>query len=613
MSAREGNPREHPAIRPNEHSATDEYSRTAAARESEMSVFLGRVGEAILARQGSELSEELLGAFVRQVEGLLRLVVRRTEGNALTVAGASPSPASTMPRGRIPVTAGKEHPVAEALLDCKQVSVPAGSYSDLFPGDLETWLQGRGFTVLPIEGTRGPVGVAILQSEGGQLAREQIQQASRLLPAIAAVMETTGGGGLPSFDLLERLAAAAVGIERAGSMPEVYHHLARACGRIAEPGLAVVWSYDERSSSLSVAARYAASPAFDAEELLPVLEQVARIALEHGAGVGPASLEEITGEEVGFAGLRALGLPMRHLDEMLGVVVVVLDAPEPRALEVAERACRVLASMGALAAENARFNERAGEMRKHIASLEDELVRRERLAAVGELSAKLAHEIKSPLSAIGGFARRIERSLPDEDPSREHARIIVREATRLEGMLEEHLSLASEPKRRIAMVDINQVVRDSVRLLKDDLLSRGLFLEETYSDGLPQLLLDADRMRQVIINMLRNAIDWTRDGDTVRIETFKQGDHVLIEIANTGEKPSGEILEDLFTPFATGKPGGTGLGLAVARQIIHEHQGEIGVRSEGDWGAIFTISLPISVNRDRRKRQRRSGKDRRGK
>jgi len=240
------------------------------------------------------------------------------------------------------------------------------------------------------------------------------------------------------------------------------------------------------------------------------------------------------------------------------------------------------------------------------------LVEAERLASLGELSGKLVDELRSPVAAISSFARRVDRRLQRGDPSREDMSIICREAARLEELLSQQAQVSKPGKLRLAMQPVTQIVHEAVALIRGELTGRGVFLEETYADQMPELLLDGDRMKHIVLNILRSSLEAVTDGDTIRIETLREGDRVLLEIAHTGVQVPGEILDQLFVPFATAGPAGAGLGLAIAHQVIKEHGGEISVRTEGEWGAIFTISLPIRANQERRRAQdRRGSRDRR--
>jgi signal transduction histidine kinase len=220
--------------------------------------------------------------------------------------------------------------------------------------------------------------------------------------------------------------------------------------------------------------------------------------------------------------------------------------------------------------------------------------------------------MRQPLRAIARFAERFEEELPAEDPAKAEAALVVREVQKLEDLLAREAKKVAAGAPRLAVRQLNEIVHESVLLLREELMGRGVFLEETYSDQIPELLLDGERIRHVMVNILQDSLDAVRDGDTIRIETLRDGDRVLLEVANTGQQAPGEILERLFVPFSVARPAGKGLGLAIAQQIIQEHGGEISVRSEGEWRAIFTVSLPVRENQERRGgKDRRGGRDRR--
>ena len=224
----------------------------------------------------------------------------------------------------------------------------------------------------------------------------------------------------------------------------------------------------------------------------------------------------------------------------------------------------------------------------------------------------MAHEIRNPLSAVGGFARRIQRSLAEGDPNAEYAAVIVREIQRLEGILTEQLEFARLSRPRLAQVELGALVRETLQLVRDEAEAKGVQILEEHAKDLPQVLLDRDKVKQVLLNILNNALSAVTRGQRIQIRTERAGGDLRLEIANDGEPLPGEILESLFVPFATTKAGGSGLGLAVAYQIVKEHGGEIQVRSHAPWSVIFTVSFPIRENQDRRALlERRRGRERR--
>jgi signal transduction histidine kinase len=364
----------------------------------------------------------------------------------------------------------------------------------------------------------------------------------------------------------------------------------------------VAWLYDASAERLRLSSTFGGgSPEFDAQ-LARMGEQALRALRSHGpvSGADPET------------GASFLCAPMIAFDEPLGALAV----GEPRGGRAfggdEEAFLRTIASQCALATQNAHLCDRERDAMRRLQETQGMLMQTERLAALGELSAKVAHEIRNPLSAIGGFARRIEKALPETDPNASYAAIITREIRRLETILTEQLEFARSPQPRLVMIDLNDVVRETMTLIREETEKIGVELLEAYESRIPPMLLDADRVKQVLLNILKNAAASTRKGQRIRVRTRASEGWAQIEIANDGERLAGEILEQLFVPFATGRNQGCGLGLAVADQIVKEHGGEIRVRSDEEWSVVFTVSLPIRQNQDKRRNpQRRRGRDRR--
>jgi signal transduction histidine kinase len=243
---------------------------------------------------------------------------------------------------------------------------------------------------------------------------------------------------------------------------------------------------------------------------------------------------------------------------------------------------------------------RLAELAKHVAS-------NERLAALGAIAARAAEEAQHPLASIGGFARACHRGLPAEDPNREYVEIILREADRLERLLAEHRQFASLSRPRLALESVNQILVGTLTALSDGMVKRRVRLLKKLAPDVPSLLLDAEKIRQVVRNMLEHALEAVPQGGRVKVETRKSQGYVVVEIASDAPPLSGDMLEQLFVPFATSRKGGDPVGLALAQQVVQSHGGEIRVRSEGDWGVIFSFTLPVVENADRRARSDRRG------
>jgi signal transduction histidine kinase len=179
----------------------------------------------------------------------------------------------------------------------------------------------------------------------------------------------------------------------------------------------------------------------------------------------------------------------------------------------------------------------------------------------------------------------------------------------------EQLDYAPSSEGALRLESLNVVVQDAFSGAADVLARRRVRLVKKLAPDLPALLLDRERIRRVVENMLESALEAVGVGGRIRVESRRLGAAVLLELAHDGPRAPGELLEQVFVPFASQRPGGPGVGLGVAQQIVREHGGEIRVRSDGEWGTVFSLSLPVRENRDRRNGgldRRRARADRRG-
>jgi len=222
--------------------------------------------------------------------------------------------------------------------------------------------------------------------------------------------------------------------------------------------------------------------------------------------------------------------------------------------------------------------------------LREKLVMSEKMAALGEVAAKVAHEIRNPLVSVGGFAKRLEKKL--EGNLREYAGIIVKEVSRLEGILKEILGFVKEVRLSREKINFNLIVNDVLKLMASDIKDRGIILERDYGTS-PDLFVDPNRVKEAVVNIISNAIQSITGSGSIFIRTSTDKSDAVLEIRDTG---SGIPVEDqafIFNPFYTTKASGTGLGLAITHRIIQEHNGRIEVESEVGRGTIFRVYLPI--------------------
>ncbi len=233
--------------------------------------------------------------------------------------------------------------------------------------------------------------------------------------------------------------------------------------------------------------------------------------------------------------------------------------------------------------------------RKHeeLIKAQEKLIRSERFAAIGQAAAHISHEIKNPLMLMSGFARQVRKKLPDGDKDAEKLRIIEEEARRLETMLNEVRDFSRPAPPRIEPGNLGATVEETVRMMAEGLKNRPVTIAFEAGQGIPPIPHDAGRLRQVLINLVKNAAEAMPDGGEIRVGTDFADGYALITVADTGPGISPEVASRMFEPFCTTKESGTGLGLAVCQRIIEDHKGEIGYVTSPDKGTTFTIRLPV--------------------
>ena len=226
------------------------------------------------------------------------------------------------------------------------------------------------------------------------------------------------------------------------------------------------------------------------------------------------------------------------------------------------------------------------------AGLEQEVRQSQRLAILGEMVATVSHEIRSPLTLIGGFARQLRREDGLSDKGRDKVGIITTEVERLETILNELGDLSRPAKYNWRESDLSSVVEHVAELMEPQLGAAGAHLELVKDHQLPLVMADHDRLSQVLINLINNAVQASGDNARVEVSLQAMGHGVKLEVRDSGPGLDPAHLEEIFTPFFTTKSGGTGLGLPVARRIIEEHGGTIELVNHDGGGAIARVILP---------------------
>jgi signal transduction histidine kinase len=234
-------------------------------------------------------------------------------------------------------------------------------------------------------------------------------------------------------------------------------------------------------------------------------------------------------------------------------------------------------------------------MGRAVQEREEEKLRAARIAIAGKMAGQVAHEVRNPLSSIGLNTELLEDELFEHDSeARELCRKIRNEVDRLTQITEIYLGLRGG-KPKLARESLNAIVDDLVGFVRKDLANRRVRLDTELDPEDPVGNIDANQIRQCLINLVRNAADAVASNGGGRVVVRTRGARGRVEVAveDDGVGIAHEQLPRLFEPFFSTKKGGTGLGLALTQQIIQDHGGEIHVASRVGRGTTFTLSVPV--------------------
>lgn len=245
------------------------------------------------------------------------------------------------------------------------------------------------------------------------------------------------------------------------------------------------------------------------------------------------------------------------------------------------------------------------EVEKQTVEIEkahDRIVQAEKMAALGRLTADIAHEIRNPLSALGGFGRRLQK-IAIGSKEKEYSDIIVAEVNRLEHILRDILTFSREAKLRFERIPVTKVVRESVTTFSELCAEHAIKVVLEFDTDLP-ILIDKLHVRQSVDNILSNAIDAMPEGGALtvstKVEEVNNLAYVAVHVSDTGTGIPGDKLALVFEPFHTTKVigHGTGLGLSITKKIIEEHGGFIRAKNNLESGITFSLCFPYQSDED---------------
>jgi signal transduction histidine kinase len=257
----------------------------------------------------------------------------------------------------------------------------------------------------------------------------------------------------------------------------------------------------------------------------------------------------------------------------------------------------------AATSELARRNEELRLLNEALFESQRQLSQSEKLAAVGEVTAAMAHQIGTPLNSISGYIQLILQDGNLKSKDQDRLKIIESQLDRLAESVKNLLSSTRQPKPQLRTLQVNELLEELIRLSEPWFLARSVSVSSQLSRDLPPILGDSTHLQTLFLNLITNALDAMPRGGVLTIRTqkilpplpLKDGRWVKISIADTGIGITDESKKRIFDPFFTTKKmgEGTGLGLAICEKIVKEHSGKIEVKSEVGKGSTFLISIPI--------------------
>ncbi|PIE56493.1 MAG: hypothetical protein CSA34_04115 [Desulfobulbus propionicus] len=226
-----------------------------------------------------------------------------------------------------------------------------------------------------------------------------------------------------------------------------------------------------------------------------------------------------------------------------------------------------------------------------VRSLEQQMREQERLAAIGRMAGGVAHEIRNPLSSIKGLAVLLRDKAPEGDTDKERASLIVSEVDRVNRTITNILTLTKPAVREFKSLDIREVLSRAIKLVEPEAASHGILVEMEAEDFLPPVAGDRDRLGQVLLNLLLNAVQAMPDGGLLTISARANPTGIEIRVGDTGEGMDEQTRQQVFYPYFTTKQNGTGLGLAISQKIILDHGGSMRMESQPGQGTEVVIEL----------------------
>ena len=296
-------------------------------------------------------------------------------------------------------------------------------------------------------------------------------------------------------------------------------------------------------------------------------------------------------------------VPLITRSKVIGVIAT--DAVDERGVPKETReTLEVFAPQIAIAIENARLYSRLQEQMQELKRSKALLSRTEKFSFLGNLAARLAHEIKNPMTAIGTFLQMFPSRYNDEEFRNDFYKIALEETTRVNNLIAELLDLVKKKESHFEFSNLHELIEKMILLVSPQSNAKNVDVIRQFDPAVDLVWMDTEKMKQVLLNLLSNAVEITPEGGSIKLATRNDNEQgkpamIRIEIKDNGSGIPQDIIDKIFDPYFTTKHksimhSGTGLGLFIAHQNMQDHGGTIDVKSKVKKGTTFTLTLPVS-------------------
>ena len=293
--------------------------------------------------------------------------------------------------------------------------------------------------------------------------------------------------------------------------------------------------------------------------------------------------------------------PLVSKDKMLGVIIAdnlinrkPIDDEAVKLLSICAHNASAAVESSQLYQQLAEKVDKLAEAKKKVADSTRRLLKVERLSVLGQITSQVAHEMRNPLTVIGGFAHSILKKMDPHNSNYEYIKIIVKETERMENILNNVLNFSKPDKFNLEMVNLSDLVDQTLEMMESEIDATKFSIIKAPMPNLPLVKANPDLIRQALLNIFRNAVWAMPQGGILSVSTKPVDTMVRVEVKDTGCGIPSQYQNNVFDAFFTTKPDACGLGLTVSAEIIKNHGGKISVTSLAGKGSTFNIELPAT-------------------